>query len=213
MCLEYSYRKRVHTLHLLRTVSMLLADGSQLHDNVIASRLARATMPLLAIILSKRSQSKEEQEQGATQGRSKKGKKRGRGYEGDEVFKVGRDVVCLTASDGDVLLASVDGVCSATLQHHLHSPDHITLVLGSLLYRTPVNTPVHSIATRLFLSIYASLPQMPPTLLSPDRSLHTRLCAKVQRVCIHLTIGTTSTLSKSLGLVLSVSDGQFVNVS
>ncbi|KAI0774418.1 hypothetical protein C8Q74DRAFT_833951 [Fomes fomentarius] len=173
-------------------MSMLLADGSQLHDNVIASRLARATMPLLAIILSKRSQSKEEEEEGSTQGRSKKGKKRGRGYEGDEVFKVGREVVCLTASDGDVLLASVD-------------------VLESLLYRTPVNPPVHSIATRLFLSIYASLPQMPPTLLSPDRTLHTRLSAKVQRVCVHLTIGTTSTLSKSLGLVLSVSDGQLVN--
>ena len=100
-----------HTLKLLRTVLSLLADGSHLHDNIVASRLARAAMPFLAVILSKRSHSGADDEQGAVQGRSKKGKKRARGYEGDELFKVGREVICLTTTEGDVLVASVDGMC------------------------------------------------------------------------------------------------------
>ncbi len=95
-------------LRFIRTTLSLLADGSYMYDNVIASRLVRATLPLLAIVLSKRSQAGIENEQASGQSRSKKGKKRARGYEGDEVFKVGREIVCSTAEEGDVLLASVD---------------------------------------------------------------------------------------------------------
>ena len=95
-------------LQFIRTTSTLLADGSYMYDSVIVSRLVRATLPLLAIVLSKRSQAEAEHEQTSGQGRSKKGKKRARGYEGDEVFKVGREIVCSTAEEGDVLLASVD---------------------------------------------------------------------------------------------------------
>ena len=98
-----------HALLLLRTVSNLLTNHAQLHDNIVASRLVRSVMPLLAVMLSRRSTSAGDDEQGAGQGRSKRGKKRGRGYEGDEVFKVGGDIVCVTAAEGDVLLASVDG--------------------------------------------------------------------------------------------------------
>ncbi|RPD67014.1 hypothetical protein L226DRAFT_477086 [Lentinus tigrinus ALCF2SS1-7] len=180
-------RVPAHTLLLLRTVSTLLTNDAKLHDDIVASRLARSVMPFLSVVLSKRSTSSGDDEQGAGQGRSKKSKKRTRGYEGDEVFKVGREVVCTTANEGEVLLASVD-------------------VLESLLLRTPVNPPVHSIASRLCLSVYASLPQLPPVMLSPDLSLHSRLSAKLQRVCVNLAIGTTSTMSKSLGLLLSVSD-------
>ena len=95
-------------LQFIRTTSSLLADGSSLHDNVIASRLVRATLPLLAAVLSKRSQAMAENDQASGQTRSKKGKKRARGYEGDELFKVGRDVVCSSSEEGDVLLASID---------------------------------------------------------------------------------------------------------
>ncbi|TFK94656.1 hypothetical protein K466DRAFT_475938 [Polyporus arcularius HHB13444] len=173
--------------HLERSQAPLLTNEAHLHDNIVASRLVRSVMPLLAVVLSTRSASGANEEQGAAQGRGRKGKKRAHGYEGDEVFKVGRGIVCVTATDSEILLASVD-------------------VLESLLLRTPVNPPVHSIASRLFLSVYASLPQVPPALLSPDLSIHSRLCAKLQRVCVNLAIGTTSTMSKSLGLMLSISD-------
>ena len=98
----------VHILQFIRTTLYLLADGSHMYDSVIASRLVCATLPLLAAVLSKPSQVGAENEQGPGQSRSKKGKKRARGYEGDEVFKVGREIVCSTAEEGDVLLASVD---------------------------------------------------------------------------------------------------------
>ncbi|KAI0352983.1 hypothetical protein OH77DRAFT_1427754 [Trametes cingulata] len=176
------------TLRLLTTVLSALRSGCQLHDNTLSSRLARATMPLLTVILSKRSQSGAEGDQKGSQGRSKKGKKRARGYEGDEVFKVGREIICPTTEEGDVLLAAID-------------------VLDSLLLRTQVNPPVHSLASRLLLSIYASLPQLPPAILSPDLSLHPRLYSKLQLACAHLGIGTTSTMGKTLGFILNVSDG------
>lgn len=115
-------QKPAHMLRFIRTTLSLLADGSYMYDNVIASRLVRATLPLLAIVLSKRSQAGIENEQASGQSRSKKGKKRARGYEGDEVFKVGREIVCSTAEEGDVLLASVD-------------------LLGTLVRRTEVHPP------------------------------------------------------------------------
>ncbi|KAM5534268.1 hypothetical protein V8D89_010878 [Ganoderma adspersum] len=181
-------QKPVHMLQFIRTTSSLLADGSHMYDNVIASRVVRATLPLLAAVLSKRSQAGTENEQAPGQSRSKKGKKRARGYEGDEVFKVGREIVCSTAEEGEVLLASVD-------------------LLGTLLRRTEVHPPVHSIASRLLLAICSSLPQLPPAILSSDLSLHPRFHAKLQTVCVALAIGTTNTASKALGLVLKMSGG------
>ena len=88
----------------------LLQNGAYLHDAVIASRLVRAILPRLSILLSSRSQSSTEDEQTPTQGRNRKGKKRARGYEGDEVFKVGREIICATAEEGNALLAAVDGI-------------------------------------------------------------------------------------------------------
>lgn len=67
-------------------------------------------MPLLTVVLSKRSEADAESgTQAAVHGGSKKGKKRARGYEGDEVFKVGREVVCPTSEQGEILLFAVDG--------------------------------------------------------------------------------------------------------
>ena len=96
-------------MSLLRAVMTLVSDGSRLHDNVIASRLTRATMRYLAVILSQRSQGAGDSEAKTSQAQNRKGKKRARGYEGDEVFKLGREVVCSTVDDGQLLLTAVDG--------------------------------------------------------------------------------------------------------
>lgn len=45
----------------------------------------------------------------ASKTRTRKGKKRARGYEGDEVFNVTTDVINASKADGEVLLASIDG--------------------------------------------------------------------------------------------------------
>ncbi|KAH9899725.1 rRNA processing/ribosome biogenesis-domain-containing protein, partial [Cubamyces lactineus] len=176
-----------HTLVFLRTILSLL-QNCRVHDNTLSSRLARAVMPMLTILLSRRAQSSVDGEREGGQGRSRKGKKRARGYEGDEVFKVGREIVCSTPEEGETLLVAVD-------------------VLENLLLRTQINPPVHSLASRLLLSIYASMPHLPPATLSPDLSLHEKMYTKLQMTCAHLAIGTTSTMGKGLGLVLSVSDG------
>ncbi|CDO76547.1 hypothetical protein BN946_scf184982.g6 [Trametes cinnabarina] len=181
----------MHVVQFLRT-TMVLLENCRLHDHTLSSRLVRAAMPILTVLLSTRSQSRASNEQESATGRSRKGKKRARGYEGDEVFKVGREIVCRTAEEGAALLGAVD-------------------VLENLLLRSQVNPPVHSLASRLLLAIYASLPQMSPAMLSPDLSLHAKLCSKVQRACMHLSIGTTNTMGKALGLALNVSDGTLSN--
>ncbi|KAI0638331.1 rRNA processing/ribosome biogenesis-domain-containing protein [Trametes polyzona] len=189
-CLSYHLEQPqppAHVARLLHTILACLKDGCQLQDDTLSSRLARATMPLLTIVLSKRSDMDTEAGQASAHGRSKKGKKRARGYEGDEVFKVGRGIICPTAEEGDVLLVAVD-------------------VLENFL-RTQLSPPIRSLASRLLLSIYASLPHLPPAILSPDLSLHAQLYSRVQLACTHLSLGTTSTMGKALGFVLSVSDG------
>ena len=40
--------------------------------------------------------------------KSRKGKKRARGYEGDEIFQT-REVICATKEDGDAVLCALDG--------------------------------------------------------------------------------------------------------
>ncbi|EPQ59105.1 hypothetical protein GLOTRDRAFT_16272, partial [Gloeophyllum trabeum ATCC 11539] len=61
---------------------------------------------------------------------------------------------------------------------------------------------VQSLSGRILLSMLLSLPQIPKGLLSPDLRMHERLLAKVQSLCVELGVGTTSTMSKSLGLVV-----------
>lgn len=72
-----------------------------------------------------------------------------------------------------------------------------------LVLRSPHLAPaVHSIATRVLLSMLLVLPQTPPASLSPDPTLHGRVLAKVHEICIEFSTGTTNVMSKSLGLVI-----------
>lgn len=48
--------------------------------------------------------------------KNRKGKKRARGYEGDEVFKASRDILCPTRDDGEVVLVAVDGQYNTIIQ-------------------------------------------------------------------------------------------------
>ena len=98
--------RRHQTLLTLQTIASLLSHVTHLHDTVTASRLARAVLPRLAVLLSKRSQVDTQDEQIRAPAKSKKGKKRAREYEGDEALKVGQEIVCSTAEEGCVLLAA-----------------------------------------------------------------------------------------------------------
>ncbi|KAH9943306.1 uncharacterized protein BXZ73DRAFT_87658 [Epithele typhae] len=176
------------TPHMLTLLTVLAYHLEQnLDDAIVASRLTRTIVPHVAVLLSTRSQANVEEEHTTSQGKSKKGKKRARDFEGDEVFKLDREIICPTATEGDILLISLD-------------------LLEILLVGVQVSPSVYSIGCRSLLAIQASFSRISPALLSPDLSLYRKLQGKLLRVCVHLAIGTSSTMSKSLGLVLGLSD-------
>lgn len=135
-------------------------------------------------LLSSESDAKPQDESGTGTGR-KKGKKRARGYEGDEVFKTAREVLCATEEDGDVVIAALEA-----LQALLHDPG--------------VTPAVQSLTTRILLSLHSSLPRLSPPSLSGNLALHDRVCTKVQELCIELGSGNASVMSRSLPLVIGL---------
>ncbi|EPT03591.1 hypothetical protein FOMPIDRAFT_1046630 [Fomitopsis schrenkii] len=177
-------------LSFLKATRALLTTCPHLHDPITASRLARAVAPSLAVLLSTKSQAQEGAGTTASKARNRKGKKRARGYEGDEVFNVTAKVICNSKVDGDVLLASIDVVRLVLRNPHLPSA-------------------VRSLLSRILLAIYVSLPLMQASLVSADLSLHGTVHEKIRVVCVEQASGTSNVLSKSLGLVVSnVSSGQ-----
>lgn len=70
-------------------------------------------MPGIAVLLAPQVDIQKEGENGdhtnPSSGKNRKGKKRARGYEGDEVFKINREILCPTDEDGKVVLAIVNG--------------------------------------------------------------------------------------------------------
>ena len=78
---------------------------------MLPSRLARAVLPSLSTLLAVQSQAQRDDDANAAGAKARKGKKRTRGYEGDEVFKT-REIVCPSKEDGEVVLAALNGNCS-----------------------------------------------------------------------------------------------------
>jgi len=72
------------------------------------------------------------------------------------------------------------------------------------LRRPHLAPALHSITSRVLLSMLLVLPQMLPASLSPDSTLHGRVLAKVHELCTELGTGTTNIMSKSLGFVIRV---------
>jgi hypothetical protein len=86
--------------------------------------------------------------------------------------------------------------------------DRFVLIYGLLkaiqlvLRKLHLAPAIHSIASRVLLSMLLILPQISPASLSWDLTLHGQVFAKVHELCFELGSGT-STMSKSLGLVIS----------
>ena len=95
-------------LLFLKTIQAVLTHSHCSHSPILPSRLAKAILPSLTVVLITQSEARHADD--ANTGKNKKGKKRARGYEGDEVFKVSREVVCPIKEDGEVLMAALDGV-------------------------------------------------------------------------------------------------------
>ncbi|KAJ7178937.1 rRNA processing/ribosome biogenesis-domain-containing protein [Mycena filopes] len=171
--------ERLPFLHALQDV---LTRCHPLHSTLVVNRLSRAVLPLISVVLAKEGDARETD----NVGRSKKSKKRAREFEGDEVFKVSREVICSTVNEGDVLLAAF-----AVLRLALRNP-HLAPAM-------------HSVSCRVILSVLLALPQLSPSSLSCDPKLHPVLLERVQQLSIELGAGSTGGMSKSLGLVVGAS--------
>ena len=85
-----------------------------LNDPMLPSRLARAVLPSLTALLASQSQAQRDDDPISSTTKTRKGKKRARGYEGDEVFKT-REVVCPTKEAGEVILTALESTPSVML--------------------------------------------------------------------------------------------------
>ncbi|KAJ7368529.1 rRNA processing/ribosome biogenesis-domain-containing protein [Mycena albidolilacea] len=168
-------------LPFLNTLQVVLAKCHPLHSTLVVNRLARAIVPLLSVVLAKEPDARESD--GTAQGRSKKSKKRAREFEGDEVFKISREVVCPTVDEGNALLAAF-----AAIRLVLQNPN--------------LSPAMQSISCRVVLSVLLVLPEMSPGSLSADPKLHPLLLQRVQALSVELGAGSTRGMSKSLGLVV-----------
>ncbi|KAF9028466.1 hypothetical protein BDZ89DRAFT_1066113 [Hymenopellis radicata] len=183
-CLVYHLERNdtyCRRLPYLKALESLLTYTLPLHSEATANRIARAMIPLISVVLPL--QSELESKDAAQQNKGKRKKKRGAGFEGDEIFKTSRDFLFPSAQDGEVVLA----VCR---------------VLSVILRNPSINPATHSICFRVLLSILLFLPQKSPSSISPDVTLHRSLLQQVQDVTMELASGTTNTMSKTLAIVL-----------
>ncbi|VDC07334.1 unnamed protein product [Peniophora sp. CBMAI 1063] len=168
------------------SVLILLEHAHALHHPLLPTRLTKATLVQITPLLRPQSEDTPTAAimngaEGA--GKSRKGKKRARDYEGDEVFKVGGGVVLPTVADGNAALIALD-------------------VLRVLMRNAYVAPTTSSLASRILLALQLSLPALPASQLNPELSLHPRLLSKVQATVFENAAGTSSVLGKSLPLAL-----------
>ncbi|KAF7301847.1 RIX1 domain-containing protein [Mycena indigotica] len=167
-------------LPFLEVVQVLLSDERTLHSTLIANRLAKIVLPLARVVLAREGDTRTTDSE---VGQSKKGKKRAREFEGDEILRFSRDVICPTALDDGVLLAAFS-------------------VIRLLLRTTSLSPALQSIACRVALSALLSLPQMTPASLSNDPQLHCVLLDMIQRICVEFAVASVEGMSKSFGLIV-----------
>ena len=80
---------------------------------ILANRLVRAVIPYLVKSISSQSEAKNAETTDAGGSSQWKGKKRVRGYEGDEVFKTAPGVLFGTPREERVVILSVEGRASS----------------------------------------------------------------------------------------------------
>ncbi|TFK43691.1 rRNA processing/ribosome biogenesis-domain-containing protein [Crucibulum laeve] len=177
-------------LSFLDALNTLLIHCHTLNSPLIPTRLAKAVLPSLSVVLTSAPDAPSLYGN-VMSTKDKKGKKKARNYEGEEVFKVSREVVCQTSDDGKVLLAALRAI-----ELLLHNPN--------------LSAALHSLTSRILLAMLLALPKMSPALLSVDPSLYSVVYQRVQTICIELSIGTTSVMGKGLPLIIEdvLTDGQ-----
>ncbi|KAF9076870.1 rRNA processing/ribosome biogenesis-domain-containing protein [Rhodocollybia butyracea] len=177
----------------LKAVHALLAYCHPTHLPSLSSRLIKTLLSGLTLILPNQTDIQNSITQANGSGKGKKGKKKARTYEGDELFRASSDVVCPAVDDAKALLAACD-------------------VLQLLLRNnTDVSPALQSMASRVILALFLGLPQIIPTTLSPYPQVYGLLLSKIHEIALELGSGSTSAMSKSLNLVLGAASNMDID--
>ncbi|KAG7096761.1 hypothetical protein E1B28_004173 [Marasmius oreades] len=167
----------------LEALNALLTRCLPLSSTVVSTRLTRTVLSIVKVILPPQTDTGQPTDTHMGTSTSKRGKKRARGYEGDEVFKTSMSVICPSLLEAKVLLEACD-------------------VLHTLLRNPNVSSNMHSLSCRVVLAAILNLPRIPPLLVSPDAQVHRQLVERLQQLALTLSEGTTSAMGRSLGLVM-----------
>ncbi|KAI0033323.1 rRNA processing/ribosome biogenesis-domain-containing protein [Vararia minispora EC-137] len=147
----------------------ILTHTHGVHHALLPTRLTKAVLSTVSVLLRVSADGSAKNATAGTGGggRLKKGKKRARDFEGDEVFSLVGEVACPTRDAGDSLLFALDA-------------------LRLLLRNAHVAPTTLSLATRILLSIHLSAPSLPASQLSSDAQLNADVFRKVQTICVEL---------------------------
>lgn len=173
-------------------------------NSILVDRLVRAVIPSLTKSILPRPEMNNAEATDVNGSSKRKGKKRIRGYEGDEVLKSNPRVLLDSRDEEQVVMLSIEGSGSRSLSLSRSPEYHIAL--QSLLRDAGISPEVYSLSSRLLLSLFLHLSRIPPPLVSKDLTFHNELSSKLQQVCIELASTKSVALGRALPLLMNLYD-------
>lgn len=165
----------------------------------------KSLLAILTTLLPHKSVAQQQLEETFT-ATSRKGRKRTRGYEGDEVFKVGVSVLCPTLEDCELVETALEG-----RQQLKCTMPYLTVyveALDPLLSNPHLSAPVRTLSGQLLIFLLLEVPRQSPSAISHDLSFHGRLHARLLSLCNrHVVAGSSGWINSAVGLVVNATCG------
>jgi len=200
--------------HLLRSLALCL-DYIISHAPFLPARLFHAVVPSLSPLLPNKraissapSINSDIQAQGGKKG---KGRKRIRDFEGDESLTSGDRGSSMTSDEASVILQALEGMflhtgirrCLIYIYNACHT------VLQRVLRMPSLPASLHSLGTRLILSLHVHVTNHPPSgvgfvLADSDNSFHAKLQAKLVELQGELSLGTAGYSWRGMNLTMKL---------
>lgn len=194
-------RHRSHRIRFLRVLPSLLSWNFALHSSTPSSRLVKTLLPILTALLPRKSEATKHHQDSPTI-TSKKGKKRARVYEGDEVFKVGVSVLCPTSEDCELVETAMEG--KQQLKNTKLYLIMCATALDPLLSDRYLIAPIRTLTGQLLVSVLLEIPRHSPSAISNDLSFHGRVQARILHLCNkHVLAGSSGWINSAIGLVIN----------
>ncbi|KAF8631610.1 hypothetical protein AX15_002357 [Amanita polypyramis BW_CC] len=168
----------------LEALQAILIHCHPLDSDLLPNRLVKSILPLLTIIFSHPSGPSKANDRIPFM---RKGKKRNRNLEGDEILKTTREILCPTAEDELSLLTALE-------------------VLKRLWQNPNLSAQMQSVLARSLIALHLSLPRFPRALLSVNPSFHAQLSKKIQDNVLEISSGTSNISGRSLRLIATFLD-------